>query len=126
ACGGFLCFGSMCLGQRRARQGQTYRLQPIRLPPGAEPKEAHHFSDKENDWLFAGVGAARTLDYFSTLNFRRRGNGHFDCHFLPISPLRPSQNGALDFHPADRRGDNGAARNDCLKTAHPAVAPGSS
>jgi hypothetical protein len=38
------------------------------------PLEAHHFWDKENDWLFAGVGASRTLDYFSTLNFRRRGD----------------------------------------------------
>jgi hypothetical protein len=37
------------------------------------PRETHHFWDKENDWLFAGVGASRTLDYFSTLNFRRRG-----------------------------------------------------
>ena len=37
------------------------------------PTDAHHFWDKENDWLFAGVGASRTLDYFSTLNFRRRG-----------------------------------------------------
>jgi hypothetical protein len=37
------------------------------------PADAHHFWDKENDWLFAGVGASRTLDYFSTLNFRRRG-----------------------------------------------------
>jgi hypothetical protein len=37
------------------------------------PAAAHHFWDKENDWLFAGVGASRTLDYFSTLNFRRRG-----------------------------------------------------
>jgi len=36
--------------------------------------EAHHFWDRENDWLFAGVGASRTLDYFSTLNFRRRGD----------------------------------------------------
>ena len=33
----------------------------------------HHFWDKENDLLFAGVAAARTLDYFSTLNMRRRG-----------------------------------------------------
>jgi hypothetical protein len=32
----------------------------------------HAFWDKTNDWLFAGVGAARTLDYFSTLNMRRR------------------------------------------------------
>ena len=33
----------------------------------------HHFWDKENDLLFAGVAASRTLDYFSTLNMRRRG-----------------------------------------------------
>jgi hypothetical protein len=33
----------------------------------------HRFWDKENDLLFAGVAAARTLDYFSTLNMRRRG-----------------------------------------------------
>ena len=33
----------------------------------------HRFADRENAWLFAGVGAARTLDYFSTLNMRRRG-----------------------------------------------------
>src|SRR5215470_11066937 len=35
--------------------------------------QSHRFWDKENRWLFAGVGAARTLDYFSTLNMRRRG-----------------------------------------------------
>lgn len=40
-----------------------------------EPKvQLHRFWDKENDWLFAGVGAARTFDYFSTLNLRRRGD----------------------------------------------------
>src|SRR5690349_13652306 len=38
------------------------------LPP------PHRFWDKENAWLFAGVGASRTLDYFSTLNMRRRGD----------------------------------------------------
>jgi len=33
----------------------------------------HSFWDRENDWLFAGVGAGRALDYASTLNLRRRG-----------------------------------------------------
>jgi len=43
-------------------------------PSGKSKKsDAHRFWDKENDWLFAGVGASRTLDYFSTLNLRRRG-----------------------------------------------------
>ena len=37
------------------------------------PRQTHHFWDKQNDWLFAGVGASRALDYSSTLNFRRRG-----------------------------------------------------
>jgi hypothetical protein len=33
----------------------------------------HKFWDRENDWLFAGVGAGRALDYASTLNLRHRG-----------------------------------------------------
>jgi hypothetical protein len=44
--------------------------QPKPKPSG---NDEHRFWDKTNDWLFAGVGAARTLDYFSTLNLRRRG-----------------------------------------------------
>ena len=36
--------------------------------------QPHRFWDKDNAWLFAGVGASRTLDYFSTLNMRRRGD----------------------------------------------------
>jgi hypothetical protein len=40
------------------------------LPPSAPP---HRFWDRQNDWLFAGVGASRALDYASTLNLRRRG-----------------------------------------------------
>ena len=45
------------------------------LAPSAPAAEAplHRFADRENAWLFAGLGAARTLDYFSTLNMRRRG-----------------------------------------------------
>lgn len=34
----------------------------------------HRFWDRRNDLLFAGVGAARALDYASTLNFRARGD----------------------------------------------------
>jgi hypothetical protein len=49
----------------------------IPAAPQAKPEAAgqhdHRFWDKTNDWLFAGVGASRTLDYFSTLNLRRRG-----------------------------------------------------
>ncbi len=41
--------------------------------PAALPEHEHRFWDKKNAWLFSGIGAARTLDYFSTLNMRRRG-----------------------------------------------------
>ncbi len=40
----------------------------------ASSRDEHRFWDRKNDWLFAGVAAGRTLDYFSTLNFRRRGH----------------------------------------------------
>jgi hypothetical protein len=58
---------------------ETQAPPPIAVPPAGKnqamerPRE-HRFWDKENDWLFAGVGAARTFDYFSTLNLRRRGD----------------------------------------------------
>jgi len=39
----------------------------------APHKLAHRFWDKQNCWLFAGVGAVRTLDGISTRNFRARG-----------------------------------------------------
>ena len=45
----------------------------VDLSPAKTRPDAHPFWDKQNKWLFTGVGAARTLDYFSTLNFRRRG-----------------------------------------------------
>lgn len=48
----------------------------------------HRFWDRENDWLFAGVGASRALDYASTLNLRRRG---IDEAFLT--------NSIVDNHP---------------------------
>ncbi len=48
--------------------------EPAKRPASEAPRKTHRFWDKENDLLFAGVGASRTLDYFSTLNFRRRGN----------------------------------------------------
>jgi len=49
---------------------------------------AHRFWDRENDLLFAGVGAGRALDYASTLNLRRRG---IDEIFLT--------NSVVDNHP---------------------------
>src|SRR5712692_7511378 len=48
-------------------------VSPASKSPASDRIAEHRFWDKENCWLFAGVGAARTLDYFSTLNMRRRG-----------------------------------------------------
>jgi hypothetical protein len=39
----------------------------------AASRYEHRFWDKTNDWLFTGVAASRTLDYFATRNMRRRG-----------------------------------------------------
>jgi len=51
--------------------------QKTEKPPSAAKIDVapriHRFWDRENDWLFAGVGAGRGLDYASTLNLRRRG-----------------------------------------------------
>ena len=62
----------------RAQQHPTPPDTPVAKPeppniPRSQTREAHRFWDKSNDWLFAGVAASRTLDYFSTLNMRRRG-----------------------------------------------------
>ncbi len=108
----------------------------------------HRFWDKENDWLFAGVGAGRTLDYFSTLNMRRRGrqeifltNDVVDNHAafaaLEASATIVSVGGSYLFHHYGHHklerwtsflhvglATTGAVRNYCLKTAHFAIAPG--
>ena len=103
----------------------------------------HRFWDRENDWLFAAVGAGRALDYASTLNLRRRGinevfltNSIVDNHPLfagiEVSATAASVGVSYLFH---RTGHHrlerwtsaihagiaigGAARNYALKTAHP-------
>jgi hypothetical protein len=44
------------------------------LPADSEkPFRAHVFWDRTNLWLFSGVAAGRTLDYFSTQNMLDRG-----------------------------------------------------
>jgi hypothetical protein len=69
--------GSSVLAQEPAQTLATIEAAqtPKATAPSGESKthQTHRFWDKENDWLFAGVGASRTLDYFSTLNLRRRG-----------------------------------------------------
>lgn len=107
---------------------------------GLMPK--HRFWDIENDWLFAGIGAARTLDYFSTLNMRRRGrqeillsNDAVDNHaaFAAIEAATISASMGTSFlfhhyghHKLERwtsfvhigLATSGAVRNYSLKTAH--------
>jgi len=112
----------------------------------AHAKE-HRFWDKENDWLFAGVGASRTLDYFSTLNMRRRGrqeilltNDAVDNH-AAFAAIEASATGVsigasylfhrYGHHKLERwtsivhigLATTGSVRNYCLKTAHFTVAP---
>jgi hypothetical protein len=113
------------------------------------PESEHRFWDKENDWLFAGVGASRTLDYFSTLNMRRRGrqeifltNDAVDNHAafaaIEASATGVSIGAAYLFHRYGHHklerwtsivhiglATTGSVRNYCLKTAHFAKTPGS-
>src|SRR5260370_9013554 len=68
--------GKVC-AQTQATGGET--PSPVVVPDtgktqSTEQTQKHRFWDKKNDLLFAGVGAARTFDYFSTLNLRRRGD----------------------------------------------------
>lgn len=109
--------------------------------------ETHRFVDKQNGWLFAGIGAARTLDYFSTLNMRRRGrqeilltNEVVDNHaaFAAIEAAGTGVSIGASYlfhsyghHKLERWTSivhiglamTGAVHNYCLKTAHPAATP---
>ena len=115
--------------------------------PEKDALQQHRFWDKENSWLFAGVGAARTLDYFSTLNMRRRGrqeifltNDAVDNHaaFATIEAATTGVSVGASFlfhhyghHKLERwtsfmhigLATTGAVRNYCLKTAHPKTVP---
>lgn len=114
-------------------------------PAAANPLMSgqHGFWDRKNDWLFAGVGAGRALDYASTLNLRRRGineifltNSIVDNHPLfagiEVAATAASIGVSYVFH---RTGHHrlerwtsaihagvamgGAIRNYALKTPHP-------
>lgn len=106
----------------------------------------HRFWDRENDLLFTGVAASRTLDYFSTLNMRRRGrqeifltneavDNHVGFAFIEAGATGVSIGAAYLFHRYNHHklerwtsivhigvASGGAVRNYCLKTAHPAGA----
>ena len=116
-------------------------------PQNNDALHAHRFWDKENAWLFAGVGAARTLDYFSTLNMRRRGrqeifltNDVVDNHaaFATVEAATTALSLGASYlfhrykhHKLERwtsyihigLATTGGVRNYCLKTAHPATLP---
>ena len=109
--------------------------------------QQHRFGDKENRWLFGGIGAARTLDYFSTLNMRRRGrqeifltNNVVDNHAafatVEAAAMGVSIGASYLFHRYRHHklerwtsfvhiglATTGAVRNYCLKTAHPLTGP---
>src|SRR6476660_3225102 len=106
-----------------------------------QPDE-HRFWDKTNDWLFTGVAASRTLDYFSTLNMRSRGrqeillsNDAVDNH-AAFAVIEAAGTGAsigasylfhrYGHHKLERwvsivhisLATTGSVRNYCLKTFH--------
>lgn len=141
--------------------GEAHNFGAIRLIPGAQSASLdatlygqatlatkastrHKFWDKQNILLFAGVGAARGLDYASTLNIRRRGineellnNDVVDNHaeFAAIEAATAAASVGLSYlwhwtghHKLERWTSYihigvtvaGAGRNYALKTVHPA------
>ena len=104
----------------------------------------HPFWDGTNAWLFAGVGASRTLDYFSTLNMRARGrqeillNDDIVDNRAAFAAIEAAGTGVsigasylfhrTGHHKLERWTSithisvttTGAVRNYCLKTAHTA------
>lgn len=111
--------------------------------PAAHPLPVHRFWDRENDLLFAAVGAGRALDYASTLNLRRRGideifltNSIVDNHPLfggiEAAATAASIGVSYIFHRTGHHrlerwtsavhfgvATGGAIRNYLLKTPHP-------
>lgn len=146
AAGGTAC-AQEAASQQPAPSSATKEAPPIGKQQKEDALQPHRFWDKENAWLFAGVGAARTLDYFSTLNMRRRGrqeifltNDVVDNHaaFATIEAAATGVSIGASYlfhryghHKLERWTSfvhiglttTGAVRNYCLKTAHPATAP---
>jgi hypothetical protein len=111
--------------------------------PVAHTLPVHRFWDRENDVLFAAVGAGRALDYASTLNLRRRGideifltNSIVDNHPLfggiEVAATAASIGISYLFHRTGHHrlerwtsaihfgvATGGAIRNYALKTPHP-------
>lgn len=149
---GALAAGRTAAAQETAKQEPPPPSATKEVPPDGKTRsndasQQHQFWDGENRWLFAGVGAARTLDYFSTLNMRRRGrqeifltNDVVDNHaaFATIEAAGTGVSIGASYlfhryghHKLERwtsfvhigLATTGAVRNYCLKTAHPGAAP---
>jgi hypothetical protein len=56
-----------------AHAGDQKKTDEAAQPAKPSAPGDHKFWDRENDLLFAAVGAGRALDYASTLNLRSRG-----------------------------------------------------
>jgi hypothetical protein len=125
------------------RADATLQPQPSAQEQNPHPSQpTHRFWDRENDLLFAGVGAGRALDYASTLNLRRRGideifltNSIVDNHplFAGIEAAATATSIGVSYlfhrtghHRLERWTSaihfgvavGGAARNYALKTPH--------
>lgn len=127
--------------------GATKQVPGPDKPERKDPAQPHPFWDEENGWLFAGVSAARSMDYFSTLNMRRRGrqeifltNDAVDNHaaFATIEAATTGVSIGASYlfhryghHKLERwtsfvhigLATTGAVRNYCLKTAHLQTVP---
>jgi len=141
--------GKMC-AQAPATETQTpspIAMTPVGKNQTQEQMQVHRFWDKKNVWLFAGVGAARTFDYFSTLNLRRRGDqeilltnaivdNHAEFAAIEAAGTGVSIGASYLFHRYGHHklerwtsivhfglATSGAVRNYCLKTAHPRTGP---
>ncbi|HEY8715917.1 MAG TPA: hypothetical protein VIM00_11095 [Candidatus Acidoferrum sp.] len=118
--------------------------QASRTPRTSILPVEHRFWDRKNDLLFVGVAASRTLDYFSTLNMRRRGrqeifltneavDNHAGFAAIEAGATGVSMGASYLFHHYHHHrlerwtsavhiglATTGAVRNYCLKTAHSA------
>jgi hypothetical protein len=142
---------AMCLALPlfTSAQGKPSAPTPKAAPKAIEPDNMHRFWDKENAGLFAALVASRTLDYFSTLNMRRRGrqeifltNDVVDNHAafagIEAAAVGASIGASYLFHRYHHHqlerwtsiihvglATTGAVRNYCLVTAHSANPPSS-
>jgi hypothetical protein len=145
----FVCTARPLYSQEPSRaQAADIRGQtgPPQSSKTTTPPIENRFWGKENDLLFAGVAASRALDYFSTLNMRRRGrqeifltNDAVDNHagFAAIEAAATgvSIGASYIFHRCGHHklerwtsivhiglATTGAVRNYSLQTAHPSAA----